>query len=363
MGSSLHQNSPSGNKTLWSEDILPSLKQLNGKAAILQYQPTNSVSAGNVLEEIRIGAWKIVLCKLLRDEIKKFSEDQGFEYDEFPYDWRQNLFDSSQQLGAWLSSKHGISDDMVEDSDGSITKELNIITHSMGSIVAALSLMKGHIQPRKVRRIISIGAPFLGAPVAFQALYTTGYLPFMKWIEKWVNKGGNRRARRDAILEALQSFPSTFQLMPHQAHPLVRIRGAGWVHPLSGNIMSSTLKSLVLQTHSFLQNYENFLKTNQISYHFIYGTSPQRFVTRLLGSDNTPNQFKASYGPARSGFSSTYTKVKTVGSTVGDGTVPVDSAAIHDTSDLTTRTGIPGVKHAYMCNDNTIVDKIKQLLA
>ena len=362
MGSSLHQRYPHGNVALWSEDARASLGQLIGKPSSLQYQPLNTVIAHNVLEEVYVGAWRVILCKLLRDEMRKFVEAKAFDYDEFPYDWRQDIFDAARQLGSWLSSKHGFVNDEHNKQQLRTDTQINIITHSMGSLVAALSLMEGYVEPKNVRRLISVGAPFLGAPASFQAAFTTGYLPFMTWVEKWMNKGKNKRARRDAILEALQSFPSTFQLMPHQSHPLVKIRGAGWVHPLSGNILSTATKSSVLQTHASLQNYEAFLKTNNIKYHFIYGTSPQRYLGSFFSSDNTPNQFKASYGSARSGFSSTYTKVKTVSSTVGDGTVPVDSAAIHNTSDSATRTGIPGVKHAYMCNNAIIVDRIKQLL-
>ncbi len=360
MGSSLRQSSAHGSTQLWYEDALASLSQLTGKPGILQYTPHGSVVAGNVLEEIRVGGWKIILCKLLRDEMQKLVEAGEFDYDEFPYDWRQSIFDSAKQLGSWLSSKHGFVNDSLGKQQQSTNIELNIITHSMGSLVTAVSLMEGYIHPKNVRRLVSVGAPFLGAPASFQAAYSTGYLPFMKWVERWMNKGMNRRARRDAILQALQSFPSTFQLLPHQAHSLVKIRGAGWVHPLSGNILQTNMKGLVQQTHNLMLNYEHFLKTSNVIYHFIYGTSPQRYFGFV--SDETPNQFKASYGSAGSGFSATYTKVKTDGWTVGDGTVPVDSATIHDTSDLTTRTGIPGVKHAYMCNNSIVVDKIKQLL-
>ncbi len=361
MGSSLQQPAAAGGAQLWYEDALASLSQLTGRSALLQYSPASSVAVGNVLEELRVAGWKISLCGLLRQEMRKLEEDKQFFYDEFPYDWRQNIFGSARQLGGWLT-KHGFTIDANGKQEHHESNQLNIITHSMGSLVTALAVMEGYIHPSNVRRLVCIGAPFLGAPASFPAMYTTGYLPFMEWIERWVNKGMNGRARRSAILQALQSFPSSYQLLPHQSHPLMKIKGGGWLHPLSDNIIDPAIKSLVINTHTLMLSFEQFLINKGITYHFIFGSSPQRLFG--LGLYNTPYQFKAKHGTNPVTGSSTYVGVKALrgGWTVGDGTVPVDSATIYKSGDPATRTGIPGVKHAYMCNSKTVVDKVKQLL-
>jgi pimeloyl-ACP methyl ester carboxylesterase len=361
MGSSLKQPAAAGGMQLWSEDALASLSQITGRPALLQYSSSSSVEVGNVLEEIWVGGWKKSLCGRLRREMRKLEEDGQFLYDEFPYDWRQNIDGAARRLGMWLTANHGFTINDQGDQEQHQDNQLNIITHSMGSLVAALAIMGGCIHPSNVRRLICIGAPFLGAPASFSATYTTGYLPFMEWVEKWVNKGKNKQTRLSAILQALQSFISTFQLLPHHGHSFVKIKGGGWIHPLSDNIIDPAIKSEVIKIHTLMNSFEQFLVNNGITYHFIFGTSPPGWFG---GLNNTPYQFKAKHGTNPVTGLATYEEVKPVwgGWTIGDGTVPVDSATIYRSGDPATRTGIPGVEHAYMCNNSTVVNKVKQLL-
>jgi pimeloyl-ACP methyl ester carboxylesterase len=365
MGSSLAQSSPTGATTqLWDENGFSSLSQLAGQPALLQYAspaPGSSgpaVSAGGVMHRIQFTrVFGRDLCVLLHKEMEALEKAKVFEYAEFAYDWRQDIFDAAEQLGAWLAAKHGFSDDAAGKQKPGGPREINIITHSMGSLVAAIALMEGRVHPGNVRRLISVGAPFAGAPASFAALYSTGYLPFMEWVDMWVNKGKDPKDRRKAIRDAVQSFVSSYQLLPHQADAFVKVRGAGWQHPFSSNIIQYEMQTAAKKAHKLMDDFEDFLKKNSVNYHFIYSASPKRF---WFDSGDTPLRYKTRYVP--SGPVSTFGGISPEQSASGDGTVPAESAALYKRSDLITRTGIPGVRHAYMCNDRTVVDRIKQLL-
>jgi pimeloyl-ACP methyl ester carboxylesterase len=364
MGSSLAQSSPAGATTqLWDENGFSSLSQLAGQPALLQYTPPApgssgpAVSAGGVMHRIQFTrVFGRDLCVLLRKEMEALEKAKVFEYAEFAYDWRQDIFDAAEQLGAWLAAKHGFSDAAAGKQKPGGPREINIITHSMGSLVAAIALMEGRVHPGNVRRLISVGAPFAGAPASFAALYSTGYLPFMEWVAAWVNKGKDPKENRRAIKKAVQSFVSSYQLLPHQPDAFVNIRGEGWRHPFSSGIIPAPMQAAAQKAHKLMDDFGDFLKKNSVNYHFIYSASPKRF---WFGSNDTPFRYRARYGPGGSG--PTFEGIGVEQPARGDGTVPADSASLYDMN-APTRTGIPGVRHAYMCNDRTVVDRIKQLL-
>ena len=77
----------------------------------------------------------------------------------FPYDWRMSCEDAANALDEYITN-HGYN-------------SVVLIAHSMGGIVASKFMSKGASQSNKVDKLITLGTPFLGAPVALD-IYLNG---------------------------------------------------------------------------------------------------------------------------------------------------------------------------------------------
>lgn len=354
---------------LWSENAFDSFSQLARMPNPLQWDPNIQVQPQGTLEEMDLFGVKHSFCSLLRREMHHRHSQSSSVYDEFGYDWRQDVLVSAKQLGQWLSNRYSFINNYQGLQERESEKRLRIVGHSMGCLVAGLAMMNGFIHPENVRRFICIGAPFLGAPAAFRALYDLGYLPGFTLVEKWVNKGKPSRARRDCLLGTIQSFPSAYQLLPHQGQNYVWIKNASLSNPLSGNIIPQDKRDAAIIVHSQLANLERFLKQNGVDYHFIYGVGAKMgavyrilSVVGLYGQGpplDTDGEFDASIETKLSG-DATY-EVSRRRRVTGDGTVPCPSAAFHQLS-TPRRHQAAGVNHHEMCNDRGIVSKVMQLL-
>ncbi|MGD8190400.1 lipase/acyltransferase domain-containing protein [Brevibacillus ginsengisoli] len=82
----------------------------------------------------------------------------------FPYDWRLSGSTNSTQLKQTI--------DRALQNSGA--KQVQLVAHSMGGILIKETLLSNPSYQQKVRKVIYIGTPFLGAPRAFEAL-TSGY--------------------------------------------------------------------------------------------------------------------------------------------------------------------------------------------
>lgn len=355
MGSRLRQPSPSGGgKLLWSEKMYQTMSQLAGNAAILKWS-NNPVHPEGVLDEVDVWIKKVEICKRLRNEMLRLESVGDFAYSEFSYDWRQNIFDISKNLGEWLTRKHNFN---VDDRNKQVPEDeprLNLIAHSMGSLVAAISMSEGYIHPQNVRRLICIGGPFYGAPGAFRGLYSLGYLPGMEWLAWVINARKNWLTCKKNLKQTFQSFVSTYQLLPHQSNTFVTVKGVGKINPLTGPVTVPPAQvapqMVVTDLHTRLTAFETALQGLphlKDHYHFIFSEHPK----------NTDSEYKAKV----SSTSSTYKGVRRLQKDKGDGTVPVDSATMGD--DISPpRARVVGVPHMEMCNDKNVVDLVKQYLS
>ena len=87
----------------------------------------------------------------------------------FAYDWRKTNVEAASKLNDFIAC-------VQQFYPG---QKVNILTHSMGGLVARRYLID-HESEHKVDKLITIAAPFLGAPKAFDVLYTGRFidLPF-----------------------------------------------------------------------------------------------------------------------------------------------------------------------------------------
>jgi len=135
------------------------------------------------------------------------------------------------------------------------------------------------------------------------------------------------------------------------------------INPLAGNIVAGHMKAAAQQAHLFLSQLETILVNHNVDFRLIYGEASRKgFIRALLRNahKDTDYQFEASVGATLMG-GATYVIGRT-DRTLGDGTVPVNSAALNNPADPQTRFGVVGVGHANMCNDKHVVNLVKQWL-
>lgn len=103
-----------------------------------------------------------ILSEAYANTIKHFT-DNGYVLGEdlfvFPYDWRQDVTLSSELLDLKV--------DQIRESVGS--QKVDLVAHSMGGLVAR-SYISNQENSIKVRKLISLGSPYLGAVKFLKAL-------------------------------------------------------------------------------------------------------------------------------------------------------------------------------------------------
>lgn len=118
------------------------------------------------------------------------TEQSGANLFTFAYDWRKDNAQSAQRLADFMGCVQRIWPD----------RKVNVVTHSMGSLVAQRYLLDvGAAAP--VDRLVTFGAPWLGSPKTVNVLYTGEFAPRM------VN------GPTDVIRHIVGSFTAAHQLM------------------------------------------------------------------------------------------------------------------------------------------------------
>jgi pimeloyl-ACP methyl ester carboxylesterase len=120
----------------------------------------------------------------------------GFKVEEFPYDWRMD---------------NNINVDRLEDKINSTLQKYNadkvdIVAHSMGGLVSKAYLNK-YARANKVRKLVTIGTPHLGAPKMFGVWKTSELEPgaFIS-IDALIDC--------DTVKYITRNFSSIYQLLP-----------------------------------------------------------------------------------------------------------------------------------------------------
>src|SRR4030095_7085586 len=91
----------------------------------------------------------------------------------FPYDWRKDNAEAANALNAFIAC--------VRNDHPSGDGKIDLLTHSMGGLIAA-RYIGDHQSSHHVDRLVTIAAPWLGAPKAIRVLETGGFMD--KWWER-----------------------------------------------------------------------------------------------------------------------------------------------------------------------------------
>ena len=140
----------------------------------------------------------------------------------FPYDWRQDNATTALWFRSFLSA-------IVTASGGS--SAITLVGHSMGGLVARAYLEtvgKNDPLTANVQRLITLGTPHLGAPMALDAIANNLAA---------VSKNGFHLAAMDTVIwEFVNSqYDSTFELLPPSQTPFIDDEGTlKSIFPFSG---------------------------------------------------------------------------------------------------------------------------------
>ncbi|HYF93924.1 MAG TPA: hypothetical protein VD969_17050 [Symbiobacteriaceae bacterium] len=155
------------------------------------YYPGARVRTGDVMRHNTTDIYGGML-----DSIEKQGYVEGKDLFLFPYDWRQDLALTGDQLGRKV--------DQVLTATGA--GKVIIISHSMGGLIARDYVVRGGAA--KVKATIAMATPWLGVPMAYRALeygWDMGLkLPGTRW---------SALAPKDIKLLS-QNYPSVYQLAP-----------------------------------------------------------------------------------------------------------------------------------------------------
>ena len=129
----------------------------------------------------------------LRDSLfANFSLVNGLNYLEFPYDWRRPVTVNAKLLAACVGERLTRLRQTVKSAD------VVIVAHSMGGLVGG-EYLAHHSGGSVVRRMITLGTPFRGAPKALDFL---------------VNGPRIAHVRFRSLAAALGRIPSLYDLLP-----------------------------------------------------------------------------------------------------------------------------------------------------
>ncbi|MBI1208140.1 MAG: hypothetical protein GC191_12750 [Azospirillum sp.] len=246
----------------------------------------------------------------------------------FAYDWRADNAIAAEVLA-------GNIDAIYEKYSGQV--DIWIVAHSMGGLVSRNVLEMPKIDTSRVKGLITLGTPHLGAPKALGCILgQIAEMPFhADTLKKLANTDG---------------YPSTFELLPPDVRPFVKDAGGADV-----NIWSGTGLNLLINQGASVANIvaaEAFLKTlhddpNEeppVPYYLVAGVDEETVTGYTLDSSNTFN-----------------VEIQKV----GDGTVPDWSALFHTVNGPkkgTTQISVNNVEHTALVKRQIVFDKIKEII-
>jgi pSer/pThr/pTyr-binding forkhead associated (FHA) protein len=181
MGSELWR----GNERMW-----PNVRALFSRPEIFRLPEFEPMDARGLVGEV------VIVPNLIKQEqynrlgdylVEGLGYERGKDVFEFPYDWRQDVRDSSQKLGEAIENWR-------------IDPPITIIAHSLGCLVTRYYVERLGGKD-KVGRLVMIGGPHSGVPNAVSFLHSgPDILPF--------------GLLGDRLRDILITFPSIYQILP-----------------------------------------------------------------------------------------------------------------------------------------------------
>jgi pimeloyl-ACP methyl ester carboxylesterase len=134
---------------------------------------------------------------------------EGETFFPFAYDWRSSIADSAEKLNAY-----------VDGIDPGGTREVRLVAHSMGGLVARVALATYPRLAQRTTVLFQIASPVDGSLKAFEALQS-GLCLSEPWdtVIPWIYMGA-KQAMED-FHGTVTSMPAIYELLPPESeHPL-----------------------------------------------------------------------------------------------------------------------------------------------
>jgi len=136
----------------------------------------------------------------MTEHLQKMGYEKNKTLFAFPYDWRLNNSDNAKLLQKKI-------DQALASSNA---KQVQLVVHSMGGLVAKEALLDKVAYQTKTKRIIYMGTPFLGSPKAYQTL-KFGYNFGISW--------GFYDLLEEETGKVIAKFsPAVYQLLPSKVY-------------------------------------------------------------------------------------------------------------------------------------------------
>jgi hypothetical protein len=185
-GSELYE----GNHKRWFPQTMDDLKALCEVEELEAKRPLRLVNAFNV-KKVRIYS----------DFLDAFPTNQ---LSVFPYDWRKSLFEHVESLVAAI-------EELASLQGG---KGITVIAHSMGGMLSKLAILELAAQGKSnaVKKLITVGTPWRGAPDAFKAL-AFGEPGLLDGLSSFFPIYTEKHTK-----DLSRLLPSVYQLLPSQSY-------------------------------------------------------------------------------------------------------------------------------------------------
>jgi hypothetical protein len=338
MGSVLSYN----DKSLWGEDLGKNYLTLIRNPGLLKW--ADNPADAELMRSIKIKPIPFMKVDLWGRTFKLLDEHSGIDRTiAFGYDWRAPLIDSAQKLAANLQDLLHCE---LAKSRSYRDPSLVFICHSMGGLVVRFLLESGLIDPSRIDRIIHIGTPLRGAPIAFRTAYETQGFPLFREIFGLLRRK-NKAAFEQHLLECIRTFPSLYHLLPTEEIPYLYHSQSSRSNPLRETFMPDELLKIATDCHERLKRSAEMIKDNKIKTAYIY--------TEVHSSRETEKEYDVKPFAEQQGYIIRSVYASDV---YGDGTVPAYSAR----GESSARESVINVDHMLMCNNKKVVDCLNTLL-
>lgn len=351
MGSSLaYTDAGKVSSEIWGENFYDNYKRLLSNPTLLRW---NDIKAeASFLENIYLLIPRLPKHRLWKKLFEYLSNHGEFQKKgrtlKFAYDWRESLLSTAEVLGSFLEE---YVQQLAKSENGNLTDyRFVFLTHSMGGLLVRVAIGKSLIKSQNIDRIIHIGSPLQGAPAAFRSLYGKELLPWLSELTtlfKWKNAD----LFFEHLLDNVRTFPSLYQLLPPKGHSPYLYYSAGQRgNPLSEPYIPLEYQRYANDAHAMLEKAEQVIIENKVKCFTIY--------TETHNQEKTDVEYRVRpLAPPATG----YQIMEAIGRTAwGDGTVPFESAC--GSLPSCKQNPVKNVTHAFMCNNNKVVDLLHGIL-
>jgi pimeloyl-ACP methyl ester carboxylesterase len=333
---------------VWDECLHENYVRLARSASTLSFSPLNLADASRIIKSVHLKEWLPfghvdLYASILNLLEQRFSSPRRVV--EFPYDWRADLTHTAARLGEFLSQTLNAN---VKDSG---TCQLTFVTHSMGGLVGRVALVDKHIHHGNVDQFIQIAPPLLGSAGAFSNLYGPIDLPLINRYIWWAWRGWkNGRRALDNLREAVQTFPSIYQLLPFLEDQFLQRSNGQEFNPLAhGNdIIDERFRLAALALQDKISQSKRLFVELGLEAYTIYGSN---------GIFSTDKSFRVRTVEGQYELLAPIPLVQQD----GDDKVTIRSA-LYDGNDGAQHRRIMATHHMTMCDSETVLSVLSTIL-